>query len=370
MKSNNALGNDNPFTKSDYFESLKGFKELLIFGCYEKEYSIACYYGFCVKAFLVSGQIPYPKTFCGLNVFALDEYLGDRESVAVIIGRAWDKTAETEEMLQRHGFRNFFPGVCQILTIIEKERLNEALDLYGCSVLWDNIQGKNEPDDSYEYKIRILACTSQSDYHKAISRHENKYVEYVQGGAAIADKRICETGDDTGDNISSQNNRYCELTVGYWGAKNINSDYIGLYHYGRGFEVEDSDLEQIYRQGIDVVLPIPVYWRWNIASYNNGIVNLLMDGIRGVSPEFLEAADSYLCDRFFLIGNLLVGKKEIYKAFYDWMFSVLRYTDDKLGGVWWTQRGPAYFGEHLYNIYFRKMAKELNSIMAPIKYLL
>ena len=46
--------------------------------------------------------------------------------------------------------------------------------------------------------------------------------------------------DNTGDNISSLNEEYCELTAQYWAWKNLDLDYYGFCHYRRYFNFSDK----------------------------------------------------------------------------------------------------------------------------------
>ena len=79
--------------------------------------------------------------------------------------------------------------------------------------------------------IKILVATTK----KYRMPKDPIYVP-VQVGAALSNAPdLPYMKDNTGDNISEKNPRYCELTGLYWAWKNLDADYLGLVHYRRYF---------------------------------------------------------------------------------------------------------------------------------------
>lgn len=77
-------------------------------------------------------------------------------------------------------------------------------------------------------KIQIAVA-----YHKDSKLIKNDCLLPIQAGKACSDIELDMQGDDTGDNISSKNFGYAELTVIYWLWKNSKADIKGLFHYRR-----------------------------------------------------------------------------------------------------------------------------------------
>ena len=63
--------------------------------------------------------------------------------------------------------------------------------------------------------------------HKSVYIPAHPLLVPLQIGTAYHEKINNMLHDDTGDNISYKNNRYCELTGQYWVWKNQQADYYG-----------------------------------------------------------------------------------------------------------------------------------------------
>lgn len=81
-------------------------------------------------------------------------------------------------------------------------------------------------------KMKILVA-----YHKEDCMPREDVFLPIQVGKAISSTNLGIQGDDDGENISTKNPYYCELTAMYWAWKNLKGvDIIGLCHYRRYFD--------------------------------------------------------------------------------------------------------------------------------------
>ena len=78
--------------------------------------------------------------------------------------------------------------------------------------------------------IKIIVAT-----HKKFIMPQDKELYLPIHVGCEGKKDLGFQGDNTGDNISSLNPYYCELTGLYWAWKNLDCDYLGLVHYRRYF---------------------------------------------------------------------------------------------------------------------------------------
>ena len=108
--------------------------------------------------------------------------------------------------------------------------------------------------------IKVIVAT-----HKKYQMPNDKMYVPIQVGAE-GKKDLGYTKDNNGDNISSKNPFFCELTGLYWAWKNLNADYIGLAHYRRHFclkkkskiqfdNVLTSEEASLILKDTDVMLP-------------------------------------------------------------------------------------------------------------------
>ena len=147
------------------------------------------------------------------------------------------------------------------------------------------------------------------------------------------------TPDNTGDNISSRNANYCELTGLYWAWKNLDCEYLGLAHYRRHFtvlrgtsdrrDVMSLDQARSLLANNDVLLPTKRnYWiESNYSQYVHAHHKEDLDTTREIIeeryPNYIKAYDSSMKKTTGHRFNMFIMKKELADAYCTWLFDIL-----------------------------------------------
>jgi len=96
-----------------------------------------------------------------------------------------------------------------------------------------------ETDMDESKSVKVIIAT----HKKYRMPNDDMYLPLYVGAEGKKDRKGDELNlgyvkDNTGENISSLNPSFCELTGLYWAWKNLVVDYIGLVHYRRYFGVK------------------------------------------------------------------------------------------------------------------------------------
>lgn len=149
-------------------------------------------------------------------------------------------------------------------------------------------------------------------------------------------------GDNVGDNISSKNAFYCELTALYWAWRNLDADYVGLVHYRRYFVkgvhfsktgkkksvLKKSDFVSLLSK-VDVILPSKrhYYIETNRSQYehahNPADLIVLEDILREMYPQYLLAFSKVMRKVSGHRFNMFVMKRDLFDSYCTWLFNVL-----------------------------------------------
>ena len=152
-------------------------------------------------------------------------------------------------------------------------------------------------------------------------------------------------GDNTGDNISSKNDSYNELSVLYWGWKNVDSDIKGLAHYRRfigkaknnhGYSnlLDASDIANLLGKYDLIVAPKRKFYL--MSTYTHYVLSQSrmrqthkndLDTLRGIistlHPEYLPAIDKVYRSKSAHMLNMLIMKSDLLDKYCEWLFSIL-----------------------------------------------
>jgi len=147
------------------------------------------------------------------------------------------------------------------------------------------------------------------------------------------------TRDNTGDNISSKNKNYCELTGLYWAWKNLDADYIGLAHYRRHFTLKNrgdkkqrpitrGELEKLLTKN-DVLLPkkrnyfIETNYSQYVHAHHETDLTTTREIIAEKYPDYIKAYDESMGRTTGHRFNMFIMKRDKFDAYCEWLFDIL-----------------------------------------------
>ncbi|MBE6470031.1 MAG: DUF4422 domain-containing protein [Coriobacteriaceae bacterium] len=244
--------------------------------------------------------------------------------------------------------------------------------------------------DYEKQDIRIFVST-----HKRVDLFDSKVLQPVQVGAAMRDNRFSWTlHDDEGENISTLNPMYCELTTQYWAWKNVDAPYIGFCHYRRYFDFsDDHHKENLYGEvmddrinaitqsryqlddasiartleGVDVVTTtvndvrpfagqsVTMRSQYDLADqlYVEDL-DRVMDILVARHPEYREDVQTFLSGHTSCFCNMFIMRRDIFRAYCEWLFPLLEEFVEKTDMSCYSREGvrtPGHLSERLLNVY-------------------
>lgn len=175
--------------------------------------------------------------------------------------------------------------------------------------------------------IKVIVAT-----HKPYEMPTDKMYLPIHVGAA-GKESIGYQRDDEGENISSLNPYFCELTGFYWAWKNLKDDYIGLVHYRRLFEMNGRTLEQNqiepYLGKIKVFTPKKRrYWIESLKTHYDHThypehLNITKEVLVNKYPEYESAYDKAVNRTWGYMFNMMIMERSLIDDYCTWLFDIL-----------------------------------------------
>lgn len=230
-----------------------------------------------------------------------------------------------------------------------------------------------------EKTAKIYVMRSMSDMPLKTEYELGREETVLQVGAALTKERIVGGAltDCRGENISARNRQYCELTGLYWIWKNAREDYIGLAHYRRHFLLPWDWLERVVANGVDVILPVPLYVAPSIAEnyksrHDPQDWEYLMEYIAVRHPEEYGPALRVFGGNLYFPCNMLIAHREVLDRLCAWLFPIVDAVAEHGGqkADSYLNRYPGFISERLITFFFEEHRGEYNIVYANKNFLL
>lgn len=244
-------------------------------------------------------------------------------------------------------------------------------------------------------KVKILVCCHKQD----IVVSQEPYLPIQVGKALHPDLDLGILCDNTGENISSKNGSYCELTGMYWAWKNLKDvDIIGLCHYRRYFDfhgqgkrglpVTSFDSESINKLNFDIPANVikkimekgevcecsPGFYKSSIAI--DYCITHVSDDLRTLSKIISETQPDNIKEAYdkvmfksnsFSQCNMFIMRKDDFDNYCEWLFVLLKNVEERINIDNYNsvqKRIFGYMAERLMNVWI--LANNKSTISFPV----
>ncbi len=239
-------------------------------------------------------------------------------------------------------------------------------------------------------------------YFKKAPIFKNEIFKPIQAGCAL--NEIYSGGgiltDNTGDNISSKNPYYGELTATYWIWKNYlkenpNIEYIGFCHYRRFFDFINKKVEPYsfkltdYKfftnnflekntpdiiektvQEYDIILPRHIYnlkqtiYNQYISNHPKELIDKFIEIVKSDYPDYAECMNNFLNGHEMYLALNFVMRKDLFINWCNWIFDILfkieKTTDLTKYKTYNEIRGQAFVAERFFNVWLKYNIEKYN----------
>lgn len=212
--------------------------------------------------------------------------------------------------------------------------------------------------------------------HKAYEFPQDSGYIPVHVGRALSQRKLDIVGDDSGENISTLNRSFCELTGLYWLWRNKKSDFYGLCHYRRYFKPQGeegisvsggkvaSSTELVsLLSGYDILLSTPRrYWIESVRKHYQNAHNasdlIVLEQVVGdFYPDYSKAFNRVMNKSSVCLYNMFFLRAELFDSYCEWLFSILFEVEKKIP---YQSYGPyqgrvfGFMAERLLNVWVEK----------------
>ncbi len=185
------------------------------------------------------------------------------------------------------------------------------------------------------------------------------------------------TPDNTGNNISTKNPYYCELTGLYWAWKNLDAEYIGLCHYRRYFSLakklpktEEEKFKivlsksQLEEKLADYNIVLPKERNYYIETiYNHYKHTMYIEPLDIAGQVLSEKYPKYVKEFEHLkhttklhAFNMFIMKKDMLDKYCTWLFDVLGEVEKRVDTSQYSDFHKRFFGrisERLLDVWIK-----------------